>query len=210
MQLWIIHATHLFSKINIFHSLNLISVYWINSNNNVVYLFQLKDEILSSYQQIKTLCSQLRQRPRRNSNDSVETSSSSEEVIHSDSLKKGALNSALTELRGLVHDLLRKEAKGACLSCGADSNEKIRMEVQLHKTTEQNEKLERRLKERENLGKQKDDEILDVKSKVGSILSFLLLNITAWILISPYIGERPLMTSHVFGPFLTYLPCPTL
>ena len=93
MQLWIIHATHLFSKINIFHSLNLISVYWINSNNNVVYLFQLKDEILSSYQQIKTLCSQLRQRPRRNSNDSVETSSSSEKVIHSDSLKKGALNS---------------------------------------------------------------------------------------------------------------------
>merc|ERR1711971_44890 len=128
---------------------------------------ELKDEILSSYQQIKTLCSQLRQRPRRNSNDSVETSSSSEEVIHSDSLKKGALNSALTELRGLVHDLLRKEAKGACLSCGADSNEKIRMEVQLHKTTEQNEKLERRLKERENLGKQKDDEILDVKSKLS-------------------------------------------
>ena len=134
-----------------------------------MFYFQLKDEILSSYQQIKTLCSQLRQRPRRNSNDSIETSSSSEEVIHSDSLKKGALNSALTELRGLVHDLLRKEAKGACLSCGADSNEKIRMEVQLHKTTEQNEKLERRLKEQENLGKQKDDEILDVKSKVGTL-----------------------------------------
>ena len=43
------------------------------------------------------------------------------------------------------------------------------MEVQLHKTTEQNEKLERRLKEQENLGKQKDDEILDVKSKVGTL-----------------------------------------
>ena len=128
--------------------------------------FQLKDEILSSYQQIKTLCSQLRQRPRRNSSDSVETSSSSEEIIHSDSLKKGALDSALTELRGLVHDLLRKEAKGACLSCGADSNDKIRMEVQLHKTQEANEKLERRLKEMEDLSKRKDDEILDVKSKV--------------------------------------------
>ena len=149
--------------------------FWNRPSINDLFIFQLKDEILSSYQQIKTLCSQLRQRPRRNSNDSVETSSSSEEVIHSDSLKKGALNSALTELRGLVHDLLRKEAKGACLSCGADSNEKIRMEVQLHKTTEQNEKLERRLKERENLGKQKDDEILDVKSKVGSILSFFFI-----------------------------------
>ena len=81
--------------------------------------------------------------------------------------QQGALNDALTELRGLVHDLLRKEAKGACLSCGADSNEKIRMEVAIHKTQEKNEKLERRLKELEDLGKRKDDEILDVKSKVN-------------------------------------------
>ena len=73
---------------------------------------QEKEEILSSYQQIKTLCSQLRQRTRRNSNESVETSSSSEEILHTDSIKSGALNSALHELRGLVHDLLRKEAKG--------------------------------------------------------------------------------------------------
>ena len=122
------------------------------------------------------MCSQLRQRPRRNSSDSVETSSSSEEVIHSDSLKKGALNSALTELRGLVHDLLRKEAKGACLSCGSDANEKIRMEVLVHKTQEQNEKLERRLKELEDLGKRKDDEILDVKSKVNNCITIMLDN----------------------------------
>lgn len=134
---------------------------------NLLFIFQLKDEILSCYQQIKTLCSQLRQRPRRNSNESVETSSSSEaDVIHTDSLRKEALNGAVIELKGLVHDLLRKEAKGACLSCGADSNEKIRLEVQLHKTTEANEKMERRLKELEDLSKRKDDEILDVKSKV--------------------------------------------
>ena len=81
-------------------------------------------------------------------------------------LSREKLNSAMIELKGLVHDLLRKEAKGACLACGADSNEKIRMEVQLHKTQEQNEKLERRLKEVEDLGKRKDDEILDIKSKV--------------------------------------------
>jgi len=126
-----------------------------------------KEEILSSYQQIKTLCSQLRQRTRRNSNESVETSSSSEEILHTDSIKSGALNSALHELRGLVHDLLRKEAKGACLACGADSNDKIRMEVQLHKTQEQNEKLERRLKEQEDLNKRKDDELLEAKSKLS-------------------------------------------
>jgi len=126
---------------------------------------ELKEEILSSYQQIKTLCSQLRQRTRRNSNDSLETSSSSEEIVHPDSLKSGSLTSAMHELKGLVHDLLRKEAKGACLACGADTNEKIRMEVKIHKTQEENEKLERRLKEVEDLGKRKDDEILDVKSK---------------------------------------------
>ena len=40
------------------------------------------------------------------------------------------------------------------------------MEVKIHKTQEENEKLERRLKEVEDLGKRKDDEILDVKSKV--------------------------------------------
>ena len=121
---------------------------------------------MSSYQQIKTLCSQLRQRTRRNSNDSLETSSSSEEIVHPDSLKSGSLSSAMHELKGLVHDLLRKEAKGACLACGADTNEKLRMEVKIHKTQEENEKLERRLKELEDLGKRKDDEILDVKSKV--------------------------------------------
>ena len=133
---------------------------------SILFPLQLKEEILSSYQQIKTLCSQLRQRTRRNSNDSLETSSSSEEIVHPDSLKSGSLTSAMHELKGLVHDLLRKEAKGACLACGADTNEKIRMEVKIHKTQEENEKLERRLKEVEDLGKRKDDEILDVKSKV--------------------------------------------
>ena len=132
----------------------------------LIFHTQLKEEILSSYQQIKTLCSQLRQRTRRNSNDSLETSSSSEEIVHPDSLKSGSLSSAMHELKGLVHDLLRKEAKGACLACGADTNEKLRMEVKIHKTQEENEKLERRLKELEDLGKRKDDEILDVKSKV--------------------------------------------
>ena len=33
------------------------------------------------------------------------------------------------ELRGLLHDLLRKESKGACVACGGDTNEKLRLEV---------------------------------------------------------------------------------
>lgn len=126
-----------------------------------------KEEVLSSYQQIKTLCGQLRQRTRRNSGDSVATSSSSDELLHPDSLKTGMLNQGLQELRGLVHDLLRKEAKGACLACGADTNEKIRLEIQLHKTTEQYEKMQRVLKQQEDASKKKDDEILDLKSKLS-------------------------------------------
>jgi hypothetical protein len=38
------------------------------------------------------------------------------------------------ELKGLLHDLLRKEAKGSCITCGADVNEKLRLEVREHKT----------------------------------------------------------------------------
>ena len=41
------------------------------------------------------------------------------------------------------------------------------MEIQIHKTQEHNEKLERRLKEQEDLNKRKDDELLEVKSKVN-------------------------------------------
>ncbi len=136
-------------------------------DTSLLFKLQFKDEMLSSYQQIKTICSQLRQRTRRNSSESVETTSSSEEVGHSSALKPGSLDSALQELRGLVHDLLRKEAKGTCLSCGADSNDKIRMEVQLHKTQEQKEKLERRLKDAEDQNKRKDDEILELISKLS-------------------------------------------
>ncbi len=40
----------------------------------------------------------------------------------------------LQELKGLLHDLLRKEAKGSCITCGADVNEKLRLEVREHKT----------------------------------------------------------------------------
>ena len=69
-------------------------------------------------------------------------------------------------MRGLLHDLMRKESKGACLTCGADTNERLRMEVQLHKMTEAKEKLERNMKAKEEEAKKKDEQILDLTSSI--------------------------------------------
>ena len=78
----------------------------------------------------------------------------------------GILNGCVQEMRGLLHDLMRKESKGTCLTCGADTNERLRMEVQLHKMTEAKEKLERNMKVKEEEAKKKDEQILDLTSKV--------------------------------------------
>lgn len=84
------------------------------------------------------------------------------------------LKAGVQELKNLMHDLLRKEAKGACISCGGDSNERLRLEVQLHKATEAREKGERKLKSMEDEAKKKDEEILELKSKVFNQRTFVL------------------------------------
>ena len=57
--------------------------------------------------------------------DSIDTTSSSEEP----SIVVGTLTNILQELKGLLHDLLRKDAKGTCITCGADANQKLKLEV---------------------------------------------------------------------------------
>ena len=99
--------------------------------------------------------------------DNVSDTSSGDEPTTVASLKAGMLKSGVQELKGLVHDLLRKEAKGACLACGGDSNDRLRMEVQLHKTTEAKEKGDRKIKSLEDEAKRKDEEIMDLKSKLS-------------------------------------------
>ena len=86
-------------------------------------------------------------------------SSSSDEVQNS--LKSGLLKTVVQELKGLLHDLLRKEAKGSCLACGADVNERMKLEIQLHKSTENYEKLDRRMRQQEEEAKRKAEEIID-------------------------------------------------
>ena len=130
-------------------------------------LQELKQEVLSAYQQIRNMCAILRQRgkQRRNSSDSLDTTSSSEEPVIN-SVKVGLLQTVMQELKGLLHDILRKEAKGSCPSCGADVNDRMKLEVQLHKTQENFEKLERDLKKKEEESKARDNEIKDLMSKV--------------------------------------------
>ena len=132
---------------------------------------ELKQEILSAYQQLKNMCSLLRQRgsggkQRRNSTDSLETTSSSEEPRASQ-VRVGLLHEVMQELKGLLHDILRKEAKGSCPACGADVNDRLKLEVQLHKTTENFEKLERNLKKKEDESRAREDEMRDLMSKLS-------------------------------------------
>ena len=154
---------------------------------------ELKQEILSAYQQLKNMCSLLRQRgsskQRRNSTDSLETTSSSEEprasqvrvgllppsssssssssLSSSCQVRVGLLHEVMQELKGLLHDILRKEAKGSCPACGADVNDRLKLEVQLHKTTENFEKLERNLKKKEDESRAREDEMRELMSKLS-------------------------------------------
>ena len=116
------------------------------------------------------MCAILRQRgkQRRDSSDSLDTASSSEEPQVA-SVKVGHLTGVMQELKGLLHDILRKEAKGTCPSCGADVNDRMKLEIQLHKTQENFEKLERDLKKKEEEAKASDNEIKDLLSKVNPV-----------------------------------------
>lgn len=130
---------------------------------------ELKQEILSAYQQLRNMCGLLRQRgsakQRRNSTDSLETSSSEEPRLGQ--VRVGLLHEVMQDLKGLLHDILRKEAKGSCPACGADVNDRLKLEVQLHKTTENFEKLERNLKKMTDEGRSREDELRGLMSKLS-------------------------------------------
>ena len=135
-------------------------------------LQELKGEVLSVYQQLRNMCGILRQRgkQRSRSTDSLDTTSSSEEpqVNH---VRAGLLLDVMQELKGLLHDILRKEAKGSCASCGADVNDRMKLEIQLHKTQENFERMERDLKKKEDESKAREDEIRELMSKVNIVFT---------------------------------------
>ena len=147
-------------------------------------LQELKGEVLSVYQQLRNMCGILRQRgkQRSRSTDSLDTTSSSEEpqVNH---VRAGLLLDVMQELKGLLHDILRKEAKGSCASCGADVNDRMKLEIQLHKTQENFERMERDLKKKEDESKAREDEIRELMSKVNIVFTGnVKINITVNLL----------------------------
>ena len=147
-------------------------------------LQELKGEVLSVYQQLRNMCGILRQRgkQRSRSTDSLDTTSSSEEpqVNH---VGAGLLLDVMQELKGLLHDILRKEAKGSCASCGADVNDRMKLEIQLHKTQENFERMERDLKKKEDESKAREDEIRELMSKVNIVFTGnVKINITVNLL----------------------------
>lgn len=81
-------------------------------------------------------------------------------------LRAGLLAATLQELKGLLHDILRKEAKGCCPACGADTADRLKLEVELHRSQEAGEKLQRTLKKREEEAKAREDEMRELLSKV--------------------------------------------
>ena len=48
----------------------------------------------------------------------------------------------------------------------SDVNERMKLEIQLHKSTENYEKLDRRMRQQEEDAKRKAEEIIDLKGKV--------------------------------------------
>merc|ERR1719382_897424 len=55
----------------------------------------------------------------------------------------------------------------SCPACGADVNDRLKLEVQLHKTTENFEKLERNLKKKEDESRAREDEMRELMSKLS-------------------------------------------
>lgn len=73
---------------------------------------QFKEEVLDAYVQLQNLCLQVK---HRRGSMSVTSSTSSEDTQLAD-VRVGLLTDALKQLKGLLHDILRKEAKGVNIS----------------------------------------------------------------------------------------------
>eukprot|EP00096_Caligus_rogercresseyi_P002625 TRINITY_DN14815_c0_g1_i1.p1 TRINITY_DN14815_c0_g1~~TRINITY_DN14815_c0_g1_i1.p1 ORF type:complete len:496 (+),score=157.11 TRINITY_DN14815_c0_g1_i1:81-1490(+) len=137
----------------------------------------LKAEILSVHRLLTKFCQRLRQEGGKfKSGDSTSSSSNEDSGIEwseEDELRLGNLNLVVTDLKGIIQGLLRKNKgssnEACCPSCGSSTtdDEKRRLETLLHRTNESFEKLERTLKQKEEETKRRDEEIVELKSKLS-------------------------------------------
>lgn len=133
-----------------------------NSGSENEELQQLKQELLDIYHQLRLMCEQLQQ--RRGSMSSA--SSSSEEMI-SNQMRAGMLTDVLKELRGLLHDILRKEAKGVCLTCGQGLTDREEFEREFVSARANVEKLNWTIEQKNNELRKKSEEVMDLSSKLS-------------------------------------------
>ncbi|XP_071517152.1 bicaudal D-related protein homolog isoform X2 [Panulirus ornatus] len=122
----------------------------------------LRHEVVDVIGQVRVMIDQLRHR-RRNSLTSLSTNSSDE--LTPDKLKHGVLGAVVRELRGLVRDLLRREAKGECASCGR-SEDRLQLEQEVHRALEAVDKLNIELTDVKDKLKAKTDEAADLGHQV--------------------------------------------
>ncbi|XP_069976686.1 bicaudal D-related protein homolog isoform X4 [Penaeus vannamei] len=115
----------------------------------------LRQEVVEVIGQLRVLTDQLRHR-RRNSLTSLSTNSSDE--LSPDKLKTGVLGAVAKELRGLVRDLLRREAQGQCGACGRGGEDRVQLEQEVHRALEAVDKLNIELNETKDKLKAKSDE----------------------------------------------------
>lgn len=135
-------------------------------------MMKLKEEVLDVYVQLRNLCMQVKH--RRGSLSSASTSS--EETGIAD-VKVGLLTDCVKQLKGLLHDILRREAKGACQTCGRGPNDREDLERDLNITREELIRTQRKLAEKIEDGKHKNEQILNLTGKIN-IQQIELQNLT--------------------------------
>ncbi|KAB7504933.1 Bicaudal D-related-like protein [Armadillidium nasatum] len=127
-------------------------------------LKQLRQEVIESTSQLRSLVEQMRHQ-RRNSLTSISTNSSDEFTVNN--LKPGVLKETAQELKGLIRQLLRREAKGQCSACGRSAPEdKIQMEQEIHKALEALDKLNIELADKTEKLKNKTDEVDQLQQQI--------------------------------------------
>ncbi|XP_042227044.1 bicaudal D-related protein homolog isoform X2 [Homarus americanus] len=122
----------------------------------------LRQEVVDVIGQVRVMIDQLRHR-RRNSLTSLSTNSSDE--LTPDKLKNGVLGSVFHDLKGLVRDLLRREAQGQCGSCGR-GEDRVQLEQEVHRALEAVDKLNIELNDVKDKLKAKGEEAAELGHQV--------------------------------------------
>ncbi|CAG0890918.1 unnamed protein product [Cyprideis torosa] len=127
---------------------------------------ELKQEILDVYHMCRAMIDQIRHQ-RRNSLSSLETLSSDE--VDVSQVKVGLLREVMKELKSLFHDLIRRENQlslSSASSSESPSQVALELEVQLHRSKEACEQLERQF---EKLSKERDAQQKENDSLQGQL-----------------------------------------